>query len=123
MNTILCVEDNKNQRLLYEQELSLEGYKIITAADGKDALEKVKEQPPDIIIMDINMPRMNGIEAMGKVLSENKNIPIIINTAYSSYKDNFMTWAADAYIIKSSDLSELKNKIKEILSSKTKNPN
>ncbi len=123
MNTILCVEDNKNQRLLYEQELSLEGYKIITAADGKDALEKVKEQPPDIIIMDINMPRMNGIEAMGKVLSENKNIPIIINTAYSSYKDNFMTWAADAYIVKSSDLSELKNKIKEILSSKTKNPN
>ncbi len=123
MNTILCVEDNKNQRLLYEQELSLEGYKIITAADGKDALEKVKEQPPDIIIMDINMPRMNGIEAMGKILSKNKNIPIIINTAYSSYKDNFMTWAADAYIIKSSDLSELKNKIKEILSSKTKNPN
>lgn len=52
---------------------------------------------------------------MGKILSEHKNIPIIINTAYGGYTDNFLMWSADAYIIKSSDLSELKNKIKELL--------
>ncbi len=61
------------------------------------------------------MPKMEGIEAMGMILSKYKNIPIIINTAYSSYKDNFMSWIADAYIIKSSDLSELKDKIEELL--------
>ncbi len=115
MTTILLVEDDKNQRLLYEQELRLEGYEIVTAADGKEGLKKVQEQPPDIIIMDINMPKMNGIETMGMILSKHKNIPIIINTAYSSYKNNFMSWAADAYVVKSSDLTELKNKIKEIL--------
>lgn len=115
MATILLVEDEKNQRLLYEQELKLEGYEIITAADGKEALEKAQEQSLDIIVMDINMPRMDGMEAMGKILSKNRKIPIIINTAYSSYKDNFMSWAADAYVVKSSDLDELKNKIKEIL--------
>lgn len=120
MTTILLVEDEKNQRLLYEQELELEGYEIITAADGKEALEKVQEQPPDIIIMDINMPRMDGIETMGKVLSKNKKIPIIINTAYSNYKTNFMSWAADAYVVKSSDLTELKNKVKEILAKQIK---
>ena len=120
MTTILLVEDDKNQRLLYEQELRLEGYEIVTAADGKEGLGKVQEQPPDMIIMDINIPKMNGIETMGMILSKYKNVPIIINTAYSSYKDNFMSWAADAYIVKSSDLTELKNKIKEILTKKAK---
>ena len=115
MKRILLVEDDKNQLLLYKQELTLEGYNIITARDGIEAVDRVKEEKPDLIIMDINMPKMNGIESLGKILSEQKNIPVIIPTAYSSYKDNFMAWSADAYIIKSSDISELKNKIKELL--------
>jgi DNA-binding response OmpR family regulator len=115
MTTILLVEDDKNQRLLYEQELRLEGYEILTAIDGKDSIKKVQEQKPDLIIMDICMPKMDGIEAMGRTVSKHKGIPIIINTAHSSYKDNFMSWLANAYIIKSSDLTELKNKIKELL--------
>ncbi|CAG0938358.1 Response regulator MprA [Candidatus Brocadiaceae bacterium] len=115
MKTILVVEDDKNQLLLYERELSYEGYNIITAKDGLEAIKKVKEQLPDLIVMDINMPKMDGIEAIGKILSEHKKIPIIINTAYSSYKDDFMSWSANAYVIKSSDLKELKNKIKELI--------
>ncbi len=122
MTTILLVEDDKNQCLLYEQELRLEGYEVVTASNGKEALEKVQEKLTDIIIMDINMPKMDGIEAMGRILSKNKEIPVIINTAYSDYKDSFMSWAADAYIVKSSDLSELKNTIKEILTKKLKEP-
>ncbi len=118
MTTILLVEDDKNQRLLYEQELRQEGYEILAAIDGKDALEKLEEQLPDIVVMDINMPRMDGIETMGRILNKNKKIPIIINTAYNNYKDNFMSWAADAFIVKSSDLSELKDKIKGILTNK-----
>ncbi len=120
MTTILVVEDDKNQRLLYEQELKSEGHEVVTASDGKDALEKIQEQLPDLIIMDINMPKMDGIETMGKILGKNKEIPVIINTAYSNYKDNFMSWAADAYIVKSSDLSELKNTVKEVLAKKAK---
>jgi Response regulator containing CheY-like receiver, AAA-type ATPase, and DNA-binding domains len=115
MTTILLVEDDKNQCLLYEQELRLEDYEVITAIDGKDALKKAQEQSLDMIIMDICMPMMGGLETMGRVISKHKGIPIIIHTAYSNYKENFMSWAADAYIVKSSDLSELKNKIKELL--------
>ncbi|MDP6923252.1 MAG: response regulator [Candidatus Scalindua sp.] len=120
MATILVVEDDKNQRLLYEQELKLEGHEVVTASDGKDALEKIQEQLPDLTIMDINMPKMDGIETMGKILGKNKEIPVIINTAYSNYKDNFMSWAADAYIVKSSDLIELKSTVKEVLAKKAK---
>ena len=121
MTTILLVEDDKNQRLLYEQELRHEGYEVVTASNGKEALEEVQEKLPDIVIMDINMPKMDGIEAMGRILGKNKEIPVIINTAYSNYKDSFMSWAADAYIVKTSDLSELKEKIKEVLAKKSKN--
>jgi DNA-binding response OmpR family regulator len=58
---------------------------------------------------------MNGIEALGRILSKDNKLPIILNTAYSSYKDNFMSWAADAYIVKSADLTELKSQIKEVM--------
>ena len=121
MTTIFLVEDDKNQRLLYEQELRQEGYEILAAIDGKDALEKVEEQLPDIVVMDVNMPRMDGIESMSRIINKNKKIPIIINTAYSNYKDSFMSWAADAYIVKSSDLSDLKNAVKDVLVKKAKN--
>ena len=55
-----------------------------------------------------------GIETLGQVLSKDNTIPVILHTAYSSYKDNFMTWSADAYVVKSSDLTELKAKLKEV---------
>lgn len=113
--TILVVEDNKYQLLLYEQELSFEGYNIITAKDDSEDVKKLQEHAPALVVMDIIIPKMDFFESMGRIINERKKIPIIINTAYSCYKNNFMSWGADAYIIKSSDLSELKNKIKELL--------
>jgi len=120
MTTILVVEDDKNQRLLYQQELSAEGYTVILAADGNEALAKVESHPVDLVVMDISMPNMDGIEAMGRMLSKDNKLPVILNTAYASYKDNFMTWSADAYVIKSSDMTELKEKIKEVLAARGK---
>lgn len=113
--TILCIEAYKNHRILYEQEFKFEGYYVLTAVDGKDALEKAQEHLPDIVVMDINIPKLDGLETMGRVLSKNKNIPIIINSAYTTYKDRFNSRATDAYMVKSSDLTELKNKINELL--------
>ena len=89
------------------------------ARDGKECLEQVKKESPDLIILDIRMPRMDGLEAIGKIIEIDKNIPIIINSAYSTYKDDFMSWAADAYVVKSYDLDSLKNAIKEVLQRKT----
>jgi DNA-binding response OmpR family regulator len=115
MANILVVEDDKNQAILYKNELTRAGYNVSIARDGREGLTMVKLNLPDLVVMDINMPGMDGIEAMGKILAENNKIPIVINTAYSSFKDNFMTWSADAYIVKSADLVELKETIKGIL--------
>jgi CheY-like chemotaxis protein len=95
-----------------------EGYQTLLACDGKECLEKVETELPDLIILDIRMPKMDGLEAIGKIIELRKNIPIIINTAYSNYKDDFMSWAADAYVVKSHDLESLKSTIKEILEKK-----
>lgn len=115
MTTILLVEDDRNERILYERELTEEGYSVVLACDGREALKKVEESVPHLVILDINMPQMDGLDAMSKILDLNPRIPVIINTAYSSYQDSFMSWAADAYVIKSGDLTELKDRIKEVL--------
>ena len=112
---ILVVDDEEHQGLLYEQELTDEGYLVDIVTSGYQALEKVKETMYDLVILDIGMPDMNGLETLGRMLSMDNKLPVILNTAYPSYKDNFMSWAADAYVVKSSDLTELKSKIKESL--------
>ena len=115
MKTILIADDDKNLTLLYEQELTDEGYRVETVHDARQAIERVAQNPPDLLILDIRMPGMDGIEALGHILGKDNRLPVILNTAYSNYKDNFMTWSADAYVVKSSDLSELKNTIREVL--------
>ena len=115
MQKILIVEDEKNLRSLYKSEFTEEGYSVFLASNGKEALELFDKESPDLIIMDIRIPNADGIEVMKRMLGKNKDIPIIINSAYSSYMDDFMSWAAKAYIIKSSDLSELKSKVKEYI--------
>lgn len=118
MAKLLVVDDDKNLSLLYEQELSDEGYEVVLAAAAPEALAVLKKDRPDLVILDISMPGMDGIEALGKILAEDKSLPVILNTAYSTYKDNFMTWSADAYVVKSGDLTELKNRIREVLRSR-----
>jgi two-component system response regulator (stage 0 sporulation protein F) len=120
MSKILIVEDEQSQRDLYSIELQDDGYEIDQATNGKEAVDKVVNNKYDLVILDIRMPEMDGIEALGKILSRDKKIPIIIYTAYSNYKSNFMTWTADAYITKSSNLNELKDKVREILSARSK---
>ena len=118
MATLLIVDDETHQRMLYQEELSDEGYQIILASNGKEALEKVLESTPDLVVLDIRMPVMDGLEALGKIIGKERNIPVIIHSAYSSYKEDFMSWAADDFVVKSADLTELKRKIRELLEKK-----
>lgn len=115
MKKILLVDDDEDLLELYKETLEEEGFYVDTAKNGREAVEKVKEKNYDLVVLDIRMPEMNGIEALGHILSEKKEIKIILNTAYASYKDNFLTWGADAYLIKSSDISDLVSSIKSLL--------
>lgn len=118
MAKILVVDDEEHIRLLYKQELTEEGYEVILAANGKECLEAIDREGPDLVVLDVRMPVMDGIETLGRIINKRKDLPVILNTAYSNYKDDFMTWAAEAYVVKSFDLNELKSKIKEIIDRK-----
>ncbi|NJN64916.1 MAG: response regulator [Acidobacteria bacterium] len=119
MPAILIVEDEQNLRLLYRRELEEEGYRVIEAANAEDGIRAFEESHPDLVVMDIRMPGMNGLEAMARVLDRDRRVPIVLNTAYDSYRDDFTSWAADAYVTKSSDTSELKRTIRRLLEERT----
>src|SRR3989338_7032364 len=111
---ILVIDDEENIRILYSEELQYEGYDVIVASNAEEADIKIRESNPDLITLDIRMPGMDGIELLRKLRERDKNIPIVMCSAYSDYKQDFMTWASEAYIIKSSDMVELKSTIREI---------
>ena len=115
MKTILVVDDDEAIRTLLQEELEEEGYKVLIATNARDALKLVAAEPLDLVILDIRMPGMDGLEALPRILGIKEGLPVIMNTAYSQYQDSFMSWAADAYVVKSSDLTELKEKIKELI--------
>ncbi|MCX5896115.1 MAG: response regulator [Proteobacteria bacterium] len=115
---ILLIDDEENILMLYEHELLDEGYQVLLANNAREGIEKLKRESVDLVILDIRMPAMDGLEALGKILGLKKEIPIILNTAYSNYKDDFMSWAADAYVVKSSDLTQLKTTIRDVLNKK-----
>ncbi len=113
--TILVVDDEESIRFLYREELEEEGYRVITAADGEEALRKVRRDKPDLITLDIRMPGMDGIEVLHRIREMDKEIPVIMSTAYGEYRNDFNVWASDAYVIKTANLGELKETIKSLL--------
>ncbi len=120
MEKVLCVDDDLSLLELYRDEFSEEGYQVFLARDGKEALTKFEKEKPDLVVMDIRMPVMDGIDALTVMLGKNRQIPVILNTAFPQYRENFMTWGAEAYVLKSSDLTELKAKIREVLGKRRK---
>lgn len=112
---LLVVDDDINIQRLYKEELEEEGYDVIIAGTGKDALELFEKESPDIVTLDILMPDIDGISLLRKMKEMNSKIPIIMSTAYD-YRDDFAVWASEAYIVKSSDLGELKRTIKRLIS-------
>ena len=118
MSKILVIEDEKNLRQLYKQDLELDGHTVVTAKSAEEGLKKVQTECPDLVVLDIRMPGMDGLEAMGRILDQHPSIPVLLNSAYSSYQDSFLSWGADAYVIKSSDTAPLRREVEHLLSNR-----
>ena len=116
MATILLIEDRPNQRQLYQEELIDEGFDVIPASNGVEGLELFERHHPDVVVVDILLPGINGIEVIEKMVAKSPQLPIIVHSAYSSPSHDFITWFARSYVMKSSDLSELKHEIRKALS-------
>lgn len=115
MKNILLVDDEDSIHLLYRDELEEEGYTVFSAFNGEDALQMLSNKEVDLVILDINMPGMNGLEALRKIKELNPSLPVILNSAYQEFKQDLSSWASDEYLVKSANLDELKAAVRRHL--------
>lgn len=114
MTSILLVEDNPHQAELYDEELHDWGYDVVRAPDGAQALQLADECLVDLVILDLSLPGMDGLQVLERLLLKHPQLPVIIHSAYD-YQETLVSRSAEDYVRKSSDLSRLKASIQAMM--------
>jgi Response regulator containing CheY-like receiver, AAA-type ATPase, and DNA-binding domains len=125
MIKILIVEDDPLMQRMYQKVFSLEKYEVVTADNGEEALLKVHESKPNLILLDIMMPKVNGLQVLEKLKSDpdTKTIPVIMLTNLAGTQDaeNALEKGAIKYIVKSEhEPKSIVNMVKEIVTAYTR---
>lgn len=117
--SLLVVDDEEAIRVLYKEELEGEGFLVDVAANGAQALSMVEEKDYDLVILDVKMPGLDGMQTLTEMRRKGKQMPVILCSAYPEFQTDLSSWLSEAYVIKSSDLSDLKLEIKRLLGGTT----
>jgi two-component system response regulator (stage 0 sporulation protein F) len=115
MKTILLVDDEEHILKLYQKVFADDGFEVKLAQSGEQAIQMTKEGEVDLVVLDIKMEGLSGLETLAELRKNRRNMPIILNSAYSTYKSDFQSWLADAYLVKSANVDELRLKVHELL--------
>ena len=115
MANLLLVDDDRSQCLLFREELEEDGHHVEVLHDGKSAVEYVSSKRPHLVVLDINMPVMDGLDALGKILERDPRVPVVIHTAYTSYRDSYISLAAEEYVVKNPEQSGLREAVARVL--------
>jgi len=115
MNKILVLDDNKSIQLLYSDELTEEGYQVVTSGDGSRVMELIEKESPDLIVLDTRLGKYDGLDLLQQIRNTYNDLPVILCTAYPTFKRGLKSIAADYYVHKSSNLKELKLRVKMAL--------
>jgi len=116
-STVLIAEDMESQRELYEDFLNENGYKILTACNGVEALKIIENQKVDLVVTDAKMPEMNALDIVPRIRILRPGLPIIVVTAYPVLVDAFadQIFKVEAIFLKPVSLDDLLKKVKELL--------
>jgi two-component system KDP operon response regulator KdpE len=114
--TILLVDDEARMRRFMQMNLELEGYRVIEASNGLEAIDRVREDLPDLVLLDVMMPEMDGFEALG-IIRETSTVPVIMLTVRDDEDDivRGLSLGADDYVTKPFSPRELAGRIKAVL--------
>jgi DNA-binding response OmpR family regulator len=115
MPKILIVDDDEGLRRRYRQELESEGYEVETVASAAEALDRAGSLAVDGVVLDLHLNGADGLSVLRKMVKGSPRVAVVVNSAYSHFKTNFATWSADEYVVKSSDLSELKKALRSAI--------
>src|SRR5574341_2502677 len=118
MNKILVVDDEPNIRLVYREVLNDGGYEVLEAESAKETFEILNREPIDLVVLDIKLRSESGLDILQRIANEFPNLPVILCSAYVSFQNDYTSWLADSYIVKSSDPEELLNEVNKVLSKK-----
>ena len=118
--TILLAEDEEASRFLYYEELSEEGYRVLTAANGLQVLGFLEDDKVDLLLTDIKMPDMHAMEMIPIVRQDFPDLPILVASAFKGMEDDFALqgFNISGFYTKPVDISLMKKRIEEILSSR-----
>ncbi|MGE5379994.1 MAG: response regulator [Methylocystaceae bacterium] len=114
---ILVADDQKGVRRLLEELFRKEGYEVCMACDGLEAVQKAVDFAPEVILMDMKMPNMNGLEACAEIFKRNPEVPVIMMTAYGEMEvvKKALEIGVRKYITKPFDIIDLRNMVREVL--------
>jgi len=115
MAKILIVDDQPCVRELLSKELLSEAYSIVSAGDGESVMGHVRFSRPDLVLLDLYLDEADGFGVFQEIKRQEPDLPVIIFTAYDSYRNDPRLFQADGYVIKSMMLDELKEKIGDAL--------
>lgn len=117
MNRILVVDDEESFKVMYTDELTEEGYEVLTVSDGSKLMETIEHKRPDLVLLDIKLGKYDGLDLLQDIRNAYYDLPVILCTAYYDFKYNLKSIAADYYVVKSSNMQDLKAKIRMALES------
>ena len=113
---VVVVDDDDTVGPAIRDLLEPEGFAVEHPGDARAALPQLIREAPDLVILDINMPGMNGIDALRRIKEIKPDLKVILSSAYQEFKQDLASWASDEYIVKSSNLDELKAAVRRHLS-------
>ncbi len=115
MDRVLIVDDDKNVRLVYKEVLSDAGYEVLEAESGKETFDILNHEPIDLVVLDIKLRSESGLDVLQGITKKFPKLLVILCSAYASYQDDYTSWLAESYIVKSTDLDELLREIDKVL--------
>lgn len=118
MPRILLVDDEPSIRLFYSAVLADQGYDVVEAPSGSEALRLLEEKRCDLVVLDIRLGSHSGLDLLQQIASHPSQVPVIILTAYASFQDDYTTWLAESYVLKSSDPTEFLREVQRVLMEK-----
>jgi DNA-binding NtrC family response regulator len=119
MSTILVIDDEANIRLMYEGMLKDEGYDVMATDTGTEGLQVLREQPVDLVVLDIKLKTENGLDVLQRIVRQHPDVPVVLCSAYISFQDDYTSWLAERYVVKSGDPTELLQEVKRVLAQRS----
>ncbi len=118
---VLVVDDESHIRMLYQEELQSAGFNVALSDGREPIMTVIGRENPDIVVLDIKLGgTVSGLDLLQTIRAENNTLPVVLSSAFESFQHDLKSIAADAYCVKSIDLTNLKETIKSVLAKEKK---